>query len=166
MHRQLRKGLHGRAHRQQHPWGRRSRYARAHSQKEKQPAGQQHGVTALQACFVEGLATGLPEPAHHQQPPRSGPCFGGALTSPGLQHVYPCLQATLYTALRRLCRWRRKPANREMLATLHRGKGAGNDTTVQATLIHAQAAQYEDFGCCGLDSCTYMCWGQLMKCKR
>ena len=105
MHGQLGKGLHGRTHRQQHPWGRHSRCAWPRSQKEEQRAGQQHGVNALQTSFTRSLATGLHRPAHHQQPPWSGPCFEAAFRFPRPQHTYADLKFTYHAAPRQLHRW-------------------------------------------------------------
>ena len=100
MHRQHCKGLHGRAHGQQHPWGRHSCCARPRPQEKEQPADQQHGVNALQACFMGGLTTGLHEPAHHQQQPWSGPCLGAVYSSPRPQHAYACLPGRPLMTLR------------------------------------------------------------------
>ena len=82
VHGQLRKGLHGGAHEQQHPWGRHGRCARARSQEEQQPAGQQHGVKALRTCFTESFGS---RPAWASPPSAAamaGPIFWGRLHVP------------------------------------------------------------------------------------
>ena len=103
VHGQLRKGLHWGRHGQQHPWGRHGRCARARSQEEQQPAASSMGSRRSGHASLKALAAGRHGPAHHKQPPWLAPYFGGAFTSPGPQHVYACLPATLYALLRQLC---------------------------------------------------------------
>ena len=121
VHRQLGKGLHGRAHGQQHPWRGHSRCARPTFEQEEQPAGQRHGSTHSKQGFTESLARacmGRQGPAHHQKHPWQAPCFRDAFTPPGLQHMYALLKTTRLRCAMAAISWAQK-VNRGMLACSH-----------------------------------------------